>query len=86
MKNELQTAVESLGLEKFRRHIFLCADQTEPMLREGTRTGRLGVFEAAVEGIGIDRPGATGLSHQGQLPARLRVRPDCGHLPRRRLV
>jgi (2Fe-2S) ferredoxin len=30
MKDELQTAVESLGLEKFRRHIFLCADQTEP--------------------------------------------------------
>jgi (2Fe-2S) ferredoxin len=28
--NELQTAVESLGLEKFRRHIFLCADQSEP--------------------------------------------------------
>ena len=30
MKSELQTAVENLGLEKFRRHIFLCADQTEP--------------------------------------------------------
>ncbi len=30
MKDELQAAVESLGLEKFRRHIFLCADQTEP--------------------------------------------------------
>ena len=30
MKAELQTAVESLGLEKFRRHIFLCADATEP--------------------------------------------------------
>ena len=28
--NELQTAVETLGLEKYRRHIFLCADQTEP--------------------------------------------------------
>ncbi|HEY4952849.1 MAG TPA: (2Fe-2S) ferredoxin domain-containing protein [Verrucomicrobiae bacterium] len=28
--NELQTAVETLGLGKFRRHIFLCADQTEP--------------------------------------------------------
>ena len=27
---ELQAAVESLGLEKFRRHIFLCADATEP--------------------------------------------------------
>jgi len=30
MKSELQTVVETLGLEKYRRHIFLCADQTEP--------------------------------------------------------
>jgi (2Fe-2S) ferredoxin len=30
MNSELQTAVETLGLEKFRRHIFLCADATEP--------------------------------------------------------
>jgi len=30
MKPELQTAVETLGLGKFRRHIFLCADPTEP--------------------------------------------------------
>jgi (2Fe-2S) ferredoxin len=28
--NELENLVESLGLEKFRRHIFLCADQTDP--------------------------------------------------------
>lgn len=27
---ELKAMVESLGLESFRRHIFLCADQTEP--------------------------------------------------------
>ena len=27
--DELDQYVESLGLEKFRRHIFLCADQTE---------------------------------------------------------
>ncbi len=27
---ELQAAVATLGLEKFRRHIFLCADATEP--------------------------------------------------------
>ena len=26
----LQQAVDSLGLEKYSRHIFLCADQTEP--------------------------------------------------------
>jgi (2Fe-2S) ferredoxin len=30
MPNELRAIVESLGLEKYRRHIFLCADQTEP--------------------------------------------------------
>jgi (2Fe-2S) ferredoxin len=30
MKTELQTVVETLGIEKFRRHIFLCADQAEP--------------------------------------------------------
>ena len=30
MSDELQSAVASLGLEKFKRHIFLCADQTEP--------------------------------------------------------
>jgi hypothetical protein len=30
MKTELQTAVEALGLEKFRRHIFLCAEATKP--------------------------------------------------------
>src|SRR5687767_3306310 len=27
---ELKQAVQSLGLQLFRRHIFLCADQTEP--------------------------------------------------------
>jgi (2Fe-2S) ferredoxin len=28
-RSELQTAVETLGLNKFRRHIFLCAGPTE---------------------------------------------------------
>ena len=27
---QLQSCVQSMGLEKYRRHIFLCADQTEP--------------------------------------------------------
>jgi (2Fe-2S) ferredoxin len=27
---ELQKSVETLGLERFSRHIFICADQTEP--------------------------------------------------------
>jgi (2Fe-2S) ferredoxin len=30
MPTELQAVAQSLGLEKYRRHIFLCADQTEP--------------------------------------------------------
>ena len=29
MTDELQAQAKALGLEKFRRHIFLCADQTE---------------------------------------------------------
>lgn len=29
MANELKEAAESLGIEKFQRHIFLCAEQTE---------------------------------------------------------
>jgi len=28
--DELKRVAESLGLEKYKRHIFLCADQTEP--------------------------------------------------------
>jgi (2Fe-2S) ferredoxin len=30
MKTELQNAIETFGIQQFRRHIFLCADQTEP--------------------------------------------------------
>lgn len=30
MDSDLQHIKASLGLEKFRRHIFLCADQTDP--------------------------------------------------------
>ena len=30
ISSELQSIKNSLGLEKFHRHIFLCADQTEP--------------------------------------------------------
>ena len=34
MNTELQATVESLGLERYARHIFLCADQTEPQCCE----------------------------------------------------
>src|SRR3974390_1496741 len=30
MPTQLESVAQSLGLEKYRRHIFLCADQTEP--------------------------------------------------------
>jgi len=30
MNTELQSAAGKLGIEKFRRHIFLCTDATEP--------------------------------------------------------
>lgn len=30
MADNLQAIADSLGLQKYRRHIFLCADQTEP--------------------------------------------------------
>jgi (2Fe-2S) ferredoxin len=30
MSSELQAVAKSLGLQQYRRHIFLCADQTEP--------------------------------------------------------
>ena len=30
MPDELKKTAAALGLEKYRRHIFLCADQTEP--------------------------------------------------------
>jgi (2Fe-2S) ferredoxin len=30
MKEKLQAVVETLGIGKFQRHIFLCADATEP--------------------------------------------------------
>ena len=30
MDDQLQAAVQKLGLEKYKRHIFLCADQSEP--------------------------------------------------------
>ena len=30
MSNEFQTVVNALGLEKYHRHIFLCADASEP--------------------------------------------------------
>jgi len=30
MPDELRTTVTEMGVEKFRRHIFLCADQSKP--------------------------------------------------------
>jgi (2Fe-2S) ferredoxin len=38
MAIELQQASAALGLEKYARHIFLCADQTEPQCAPRERT------------------------------------------------
>src|SRR6266540_6224076 len=56
------------------------------MLREGARAGVVGIPEAAIEGVGIGRTRAAGLSHEGKLPARLHGWPDRRCLSRRRLV
>ena len=34
MANDLQNVAAEMGLEKFQRHIFLCADQTKPKCAE----------------------------------------------------
>ncbi len=66
MKDELQAAVETLGLEKFRRHIFLCVDADEPKCCPArTDAGGVGFFEDAPEGIEPCRRAAARLSHQG---------------------
>ena len=83
----LQKAAETLGLTRYARHIFLCADQTEPKCcAEGSRAEVVGIFEAALEGTESGRAGPVGLSHEGQLPARVRWRADCRRLSRRHLV
>lgn len=38
MSDELQNAVATLGIEKFRRHIFLCAGPTEPKCCPGEQS------------------------------------------------
>jgi hypothetical protein len=56
------------------------------MLRARKILGVVGIFEAAVEGIKFGWRGAAGLSHEGELPARVRARAGGGGLSRRRLV
>jgi len=38
LPSDLQQAIESLGLERYARHILLCADQTEPKCSPRERT------------------------------------------------
>jgi len=38
MDDALNIAVSKLGLEKYKRHIFLCADQTEPQCAPAEQT------------------------------------------------
>ena len=46
----------------------------------------MGISEEAAKGIEVDRARTPGLSNQGQLPASVRSRADCGRLPGGRLV
>lgn len=57
MAGELQAAAKSLGLEKYRRHIFLCADQTEPkcaMKEEGLASWEF--LKARLKELGLVGP------------------------------
>jgi len=59
VKTELQIAVEKFGVERFRRHILLCADQTEPKCC--TREAGLAAWEflkRRLTELGLTGPGA----------------------------
>jgi hypothetical protein len=57
MSEELKAAVDKLGLEKIRRHIFLCADATEPKCAPREATLRSWEFlKARLKELGLAGP------------------------------
>ena len=57
MQNDLQKAVAALGLEKYKRHIFLCADPTEPKCCPREKTVAAWEFlKARLKELGLTGP------------------------------
>ena len=77
--DELEKTANTLGLGKYQRHIFLCADQTEfQVLRQGNWLGVVEFFKKPTEGARPCGRGAKGISHQGKLPSRVPSRAGGG--------
>ena len=57
MANELKSVADSLGLERYRRHIFLCADQTEPKCSaKAEGLGALEFLKRRLKELGLPTP------------------------------
>jgi len=57
MSDPLQTANAKLGLEKYRRHIFLCCDAAEPKCAPAVEAARSWNFlKARLRELGLDSP------------------------------
>ena len=65
---QLQKVSAALGLEKFKRHIFLCADQSEP---------KCCAKEAGLESWAFLKKRLKELDLVGSEPAVLRTMPNC---------
>jgi len=59
MDAPLETAVAKLGLEKYRRHIFLCTDAAEPKCAPQAQTQHAWNFlKSRLKQLGLDGPEA----------------------------
>ena len=57
MNDELHKQVEMLGLKKYRRHIFLCADQSEPKCSTKEEAGKSWEFlKGRLKELGLAGP------------------------------
>jgi (2Fe-2S) ferredoxin len=56
--NKLKSCVESLGLEKIQRHLFLCADQTKPKCcPKEAGLDSWNYLKRRLRELGLDEPG-----------------------------